>query len=388
MKVFYSTKMVADQGEQGFAPGVIKSPSSRKPEELALLLNRYPWIEFVEPNPVTLDDFKLVHDRYYVEDIMDLAELNGFGNRSQAIADTLPYTTGAMCDAALAATHDQPTCALVAGFHHAGFMGWQKLGYFCTFNGLMVAAAKMILQHKKRHVTIIDCDMHWGNGTDNILNYVKELKPHITHISFGQYFGNPDDATQYLSWFDPDGIVEKSLMLERPDLILYQAGADVHVDDPYGGVLTTEQIRFRDKRMFELAKMMGIPLAWNLAGGYQVEEDGSIQKVLDIHLNTFEAYREVYLCDQEEWETSAFKPDWYSPPGETIECCLNERNRSVEWFSEQLGRSVEFTESFMKGEEVLTPEIANKLVNLFGSTQKFWLRREKIYRQDKSRIEE
>jgi hypothetical protein len=30
----------------------------------------------------------------------------------------------------------------------------------------------------------------------------------------------------------------------------------------------------------------GIPCAWNLAGGYQVEPDGSIAKVLEIHDNT------------------------------------------------------------------------------------------------------
>jgi hypothetical protein len=31
---------------------------------------------------------------------------------------------------------------------------------------------------------------------------------------------------------------------------------------------------------------LGVPVVWNLAGGYQVEADGSIPKVLEIHENT------------------------------------------------------------------------------------------------------
>jgi acetoin utilization deacetylase AcuC-like enzyme len=34
------------------------------------------------------------------------------------------------------------------------------------------------------------------------------------------------------------------------DLILLQAGADVHVDDPLGGVLDSGQIRERDRIVF------------------------------------------------------------------------------------------------------------------------------------------
>lgn len=80
----------------------------------------------------------------------------------------------------------------------------------------------------------------------------------------------------------------------RPDRIIYQAGADTHVDDPYGGLLTEEQMMERDWNMFTIAKNLGIPIAWNLAGGYQVAEDGSIDKVINLHLNTFRMAMEVY----------------------------------------------------------------------------------------------
>ena len=66
------------------------------------------------------------------------------------------------------------------------------------------------------------------------------------------------------------------------DLLLYQAGADPHVDDPLGGWLTTQQLRERDRGVFQTARSLGVPIAWNLAGGYQA----NLRKVLDIHDNT------------------------------------------------------------------------------------------------------
>ena len=38
--------------------------------------------------------------------------------------------------------------------------------------------------------------------------------------------------------------------------------------------------------VFDAMHMLRVPVAWNLAGGYQKEPDGSIPKVLEIHDNT------------------------------------------------------------------------------------------------------
>ena len=78
------------------------------------------------------------------------------------------------------------------------------------------------------------------------------------------------------------------------DVILYQAGADPHINDPLGGWLTTEQLAERDQIVFTMAKRLGIPIAWNLAGGYQTDEDGGIRPVLDIHDNTMRICHETY----------------------------------------------------------------------------------------------
>jgi hypothetical protein len=46
--------------------------------------------------------------------------------------------------------------------------------------------------------------------------------------------------------------------------------------------------------VFEQFRALGVPVAWNLAGGYQVEPDGSIPKVLEIHDNTARECMRVY----------------------------------------------------------------------------------------------
>jgi acetoin utilization deacetylase AcuC-like enzyme len=296
VKVVFSERQISDTGVQPtLFEGFTASPSANKPKQMydALRNAVIPGleIEFVEPEPVSIDDLKLVHDSALVEDVMSLRRTNGFGTISQSVVDSLPFTNGAQYTAAKLATAEVPTCALVSGFHHAGYAGWERLGLFCTFNGLMVTAAKLLEEGKKR-IAIVDCDQHWGNGTDDILKHLPKLASLVTHLTFGKYFSKPNHADRYLSWMEEDGILERSLL--TPDVVIYQAGADVHVNDPYGGVLTTEQMYERDLRMFRIAKRLQLPLTWNLAGGYQVGPNGEIDKVLELHLNTFRAMAEVY----------------------------------------------------------------------------------------------
>jgi acetoin utilization deacetylase AcuC-like enzyme len=137
--------------------------------------------------------------------------------------------------------------------------------------------------------------MHEGNGTEEILWRKAHLDGKVFHVSFGSVYKTPSDAEAYLEALAPNEFVHKHLAEKQPDLIIYQAGVDTHVDDPYGGVLTTEELIERDLRMFRIAKTLNIPITWNLAGGYQIDKNGSYQKVIDLHLNTFAAYRQVYL---------------------------------------------------------------------------------------------
>jgi acetoin utilization deacetylase AcuC-like enzyme len=80
----------------------------------------------------------------------------------------------------------------------------------------------------------------------------------------------------------------------QADLIIYQAGADPHVDDPVSsGTMTTDQLLERDRIVFRFCKAEKIPVLFVLAGGYQTPIE---EKLLPLHLNTFKAAYEEYCC--------------------------------------------------------------------------------------------
>ena len=77
----------------------------------------------------------------------------------------------------------------------------------------------------------------------------------------------------------------------RPDLLLYQAGADPYREDPYSPLeLDHADLRERDRMVFAWAKREALPLAWVLAGGYTPE----LSKVVEVHLGTFDAAAAIY----------------------------------------------------------------------------------------------
>ncbi|HEY1099335.1 MAG TPA: hypothetical protein VGF99_10410 [Myxococcota bacterium] len=271
----FSGDMVADTGR-------VLSPSAHKPQVIAEALTAGGWpIEFIAPQPTAVDDFCRVHDARFVEDVLQMKRANGFGSTSPSVARSLPYTTGACYDSAFVAMKEGVSASLTSGFHHAGPSGGRA---YCTFNGLMVAAAQLLAEERVQQVAIVDADYHYGDGTQAIID-LHGYDDRVQHVSFGQTYKRPAQADHYLEAVRG---LRARFAQRRPDLILYQAGADTHVNDPLGGLLTTAQMRERDREVFTIARDLDIPVTWNLAGGYQVEEDGSIPRVVELHLNTFE----------------------------------------------------------------------------------------------------
>jgi acetoin utilization deacetylase AcuC-like enzyme len=154
----------------------------------------------------------------------------------------------------------------------------------------MIATAHMLHGARVQRVAIVDCDYHYGDGTQAIIDALR-LQDRVLHVSFGLSYKKPHQASAYLAKMNG---LRASLNSFRPDIILYQAGADTHVDDPLGGLLTSDQMRERDRIMFSTARELSIPITWNLAGGYQIEGDGSIPRVVELHLNTFEEALKVW----------------------------------------------------------------------------------------------
>jgi len=81
--------------------------------------------------------------------------------------------------------------------------------------------------------------------------------------------------------------------------MIVQLGVDCHHLDPLGGWLTTEQMASRDFIVFDTFKNMGIGVAWNLAGGYQITADGGIGPVLELHANSAKACIEVHASKRD-----------------------------------------------------------------------------------------
>ena len=234
--------------------------------------------------PLTVDELCMAHDREYVESVLACKCQNGFGNFDQEVAASLTYTTGSMMSAALSVVgkRGEIACSPTSGFHHAGYDFGEG---FCTFNGLMTTAIGLHKAGLVNKVLILDMDQHYGNGTDHIIERLGI--DFVTHITAGKSYSNAHQALELCDlrrWVKPDEF----------DIVLYQAGVDSHIDDPLGGIFTTTQIRHRDWAVVTNIKKLGLPLVWNLAGGYRRDDSGGIEPVLALHRIMAEACPDFY----------------------------------------------------------------------------------------------
>ena len=253
------------------------SPSAAKPRAaLESWLKLEIPLDVIAPEPASVEDIARAHLPAFVNAVLSCRSENGFGNRSEAVAKSLPYTSGAMLATARESLRNgRVAVAPCSGFHHAGYA---HAAGFCTFNGLMVTAMALHASGEAKRVGILDFDQHYGDGTDNIIDRLRI--DWIAHYSAGEHYGLPVEARRFLS-----SIPCLVAGMKDCDVILYQAGADPHIDDPLGGWLTTQQLYERDLLVFETVAELGIPVAWNLAGGYQTP----LRKVLKIHDGTMRA---------------------------------------------------------------------------------------------------
>jgi len=273
LKTFYDPRMSCPSGSY--------SPSGEKPAKVVADWLEHDLIEVVGFTPATNDDLALAHCTDYILSIFAGEIENGHHNCDVAVAESTRWTVGSMVAAALEAYHSGCiACSPSSGFHHACY---DSNHGFCTFNGLVVAARKVLDLPGVERVGILDCDWHFGDGTQNIIQQL-ELSDRIDHYTSGQHWHT--EVAAYFDWLEE---AVQQLVDNDVSLVLYQAGADAHKRDPLGGLLDDDQLLERDTLVFELYRKYHIPIAWNLAGGYQRAADGSIERVLAIHRNTMSA---------------------------------------------------------------------------------------------------
>lgn len=246
----------------------------------------------IEAEPASESDLLLAHEQKYVEDLIHARSTERTSSSelpiSKEIIDSFLLATGGSlraCEEAL-----QRGCAvnLSGGFHHA-FPDHAE--GFCYINDMAVAIRRLQKQKKEIRVAVIDCDLHQGNGTAFIFKddesvytfsiHQRELYPPKQDSSWDIHLKNGVGDDEYLGHLEKavPAIMEKF----KPDLVLYQAGADPYKGDQLGDLrLTMEGLKKRDDLVFGECKKHGVPVAALLGGGYAVNTEDTVT----IHVNT------------------------------------------------------------------------------------------------------
>jgi acetoin utilization deacetylase AcuC-like enzyme len=232
------------------------------------------------PEPMPSEWIEAAHDPAYVasvfESTVDPAIERRIGFKvTPDVARRAIMTPGGTWRAAQLAREHGFAANAAGGSHHA--LPDSGAGY-CVFNDLAITALRLLGEGDARRILIVDLDVHQGDGTAAILagrDDVSTLSVHAeknfparkarSTLDIGLPDGTGDDA--YLDALAPalDAMIDRT----RPDLMLFQAGVDVHRDDKLGRLaLTDAGIAARDRLVATRARTLGIPLASAMGGGY------------------------------------------------------------------------------------------------------------------------
>jgi len=123
---------------------------------------------------------------------------------------------------------------------------------FCYFNNMAVALTHLLRSGRINTAAVLDFDLHYGDGTENILSG-----------TVGVSMSNPEGTTRkaYL------GEVESFMKGLRVDIIGISAGFDNHELD-WGGLLTTDDYFVMGQMVKETAQRIGAGYFGILEGGY------------------------------------------------------------------------------------------------------------------------
>ena len=257
--------------------------------------------DFVEPEPATDDDVRLVHEAEYVAKLR-----NGTLNYQDILRLEIPYSrqmveafwlaAGGSALAARLAMKDGIGFNMGGGFHHA-FPGHGE--GFCAINDIAIAVRRLQADGRIKKAMVVDADVHHGNGTAAVFGD----DPTVFTLSIHQFNNYPSEkplSSLDIHLADGTGDAEylnrlgngyrAALSMFRPELILYAAGADPYVEDQLGGLsLTFEGLMERDALVIRTALTQGIPVAIVLAGGYAE----SVEDTITIHANTAAVAKDV-----------------------------------------------------------------------------------------------
>jgi len=229
------------------------------------------------PTPAPRDDLLLVHTPEYLSDLDHLRWT------PRTACSELPLTSeivhayflaaGGTTLAAREALARGVGVNLGGGFHHAFA---ELASGFCYINDLAVAVRVLQRDGRIRRAAIVDCDLHQGNGTAHLFRddpRVFTFSIHQEHLYPVKERSDLDIGLENATGDEEfnrrlaEGL--ERVWAHRPELVLYQAGADPFEDDQLGSLkLTFAGLETRDRLVLEGCAARDIPVVVTLGGGY------------------------------------------------------------------------------------------------------------------------
>lgn len=249
----------------------------------------------------TRSDLLLAHDAAYIDAMLDgtigadAMRRIGIPWSPVLVARSLATVGGAMA-AARSALRGGVSGQLAGGTHHAH----PAFGSgYCVFNDLAVTALALIAEDPQRRVTILDLDVHQGDGTAAIL----ASQPRVQTISIHGEQNFPfRKCTSDLDIGLADGTADADYLAAveqglsavdafSPDLLLYLSGADPLAEDRLGRLaVSRDGLRARDRAVLGFARRRGVPVSIAIGGGYAEP----IELTVEAYLDTFRVATEIF----------------------------------------------------------------------------------------------
>ncbi|MGR5144176.1 histone deacetylase family protein [Photobacterium sp. DNB23_23_1] len=251
----------------------------------------HPQLKLHQPHPISVDEVKQLHHPDYIDALfgntLPAAKMRriGFPWSTQLIERTLTSSGGTKLTVDLAYQHGIGI-HLSGGYHHAH----HDFGSgFCLINDLALAARHALTLDGIDKVMIIDCDVHHGDGTATLLADDPEIITFSVHCDKNFPARKPASdidlalprettTEEYLDAFA--GILHLALAQHQPDMVLYDAGVDIHQHDELGYFnVCTDGIYRRDHLVLALCHNTSTPVAAVVGGGYRSEH----QHLVNLH---------------------------------------------------------------------------------------------------------
>ncbi len=234
----------------------------------------------VAPEPLSRERLLTLHDPDYVaaveavshgEDIPN-AQRYGLGTTDNPIFPNMHEAILAVCGASVTAARLVASgevtraASFSGGLHHAMH---NRMSGFCTYNDAALAIHEVVTHYGQR-VAYIDIDAHHGDGVQDLFYDSAEVMTFSVHES-GRYLfpgtGFIDETgrgegrglslnlplepftedASYLAGLE--AVLPRALSAFGPDLIVRQAGADMHDNDPLSHLNSSAQGIVRSYRL-------------------------------------------------------------------------------------------------------------------------------------------